>query len=533
MNIRSLRPGALAPALAFLAILAQSSQVPALPMHGDERMEHDAEPPYDGPGYSGLPLQPDSRGKILDTFAASNVALLGWVPLSEFPGSQQRASDIWGYVSPSGREYAIIGLWEGVGFVEVTDPSNPVVVGVIPGRPSIWRDMKIDGEYAFAVHDYPDDNPPDTGDGLYVIDLTRIDEGQVSLAVQDTDYDLKTSHNIAVNHASHFVYLCGSNGYGPNISGGGLIAVDVSDPMHPYFSLDTVWSEHYVHDVNVVTYEDGPYAGREIAFAACGSNGLFTIDVTDKSAMVTLGSVAYPNTTYCHHSWLSPDRRLLYVNDELDELDDPDVSTTTTYVIDVSDLAHPTFLRSFTNGLSAIDHNPYGRDGYLYEANYRSGLRIYDIRNPGEEHEVGFFDTYPDNDNANFNGAWGVYPALPSGTILVSDIERGLFVLRNGLADAPGPEAGVARLDLNASPNPFRASTELSYTLPKSGPVRLELVDVEGRLVSTLLDRNETAGAHVVPLDTAAIFEDAPAGVYFGVLRTANGEAKRRLVLVR
>jgi choice-of-anchor B domain-containing protein len=47
-----------------------------------------------------------------------------------------------------------------------------------------------------------------------------------------------------------------------------------------------------------------------------------------------------------------------------------------------------------------------------------------------EFREVGFFDTYPSNNGANFNGAWNVYPYLPSGNIVISDINSGLFVIR-------------------------------------------------------------------------------------------------------
>jgi hypothetical protein len=43
--------------------------------------------------------------------------------------------------------------------------------------------------------------------------------------------------------------------------------------------------------------------------------------------------------------------------------------------------------------------------------------------------EAAFFDTVPANDAVGFAGAWSVYPYLPSGTVLVSDIENGLFVL--------------------------------------------------------------------------------------------------------
>jgi hypothetical protein len=68
----------------------------------------------------------------------------------------------------------------------------------------------------------------------------------------------------------------------------------------------------------------------------------------------------------------------------------------------------------------------------LPQANYRAGLRILEIVDPSQAMliERAFFDVFPD-DNANqFNGAWSVYPYLPSGNILVSGIEQGLFVLR-------------------------------------------------------------------------------------------------------
>ena len=65
-------------------------------------------------------------------------------------------------------------------------------------------------------------------------------------------------------------------------------------------------------------------------------------------------------------------------------------------------------------------------------SNYRRGLTILDVSDPNAAAENGFFDTFPSPaiDSASFNGAWGVYPFLPSRTLVVSDIENGLFVLR-------------------------------------------------------------------------------------------------------
>ena len=62
-------------------------------------------------------------------YPAENVVLRSHVPLPDFGASF--AEDCWGYVSDSGREYAIIGLSNGTGFVEITDPDNPVIVSVV------------------------------------------------------------------------------------------------------------------------------------------------------------------------------------------------------------------------------------------------------------------------------------------------------------------------------------------------------------------------------------------------------------------
>ena len=44
--------------------------------------------------------------------------------------------------------------------------------------------------------------------------------------------------------------------------------------------------------------------------------------------------------------------------------------------------------------------------------------------------EIGFFDTFPNNNASSFNGVWNVYPFFESGKILVSDIEKGLFIIK-------------------------------------------------------------------------------------------------------
>jgi len=106
--------------------------------------------------------------------------------------------------------------------------------------------------------------------------------------------------------------------------------------------------------------------------------------------------------------------------------------------MNVEDLINPEYLGYHIGRTAAIDHNLYVHDDLCYQANYRAGLNILRIGDPNLE-EVGFFDIYPSSDAARFNGAWSVYPYFPSGNVVVSGIEQGLFVLRYQGATPPGP----------------------------------------------------------------------------------------------
>ncbi len=94
----------------------------------------------------------------------------------------------------------------------------------------------------------------------------------------------------------------------------------------------------------------------------------------------------------------------------------------------MSDLTSPVQVATFTNGNTANDHNLYTLGSLIFEANYRSGLRVFDAADPLAPQEIAFFDTYPEDNEVRYNGLWNVYPYLPSGIVLGSDMEKGLFV---------------------------------------------------------------------------------------------------------
>jgi hypothetical protein len=100
-------------------------------------------------------------------------------------------------------------------------------------------------------------------------------------------------------------------------------------------------------------------------------------------------------------------------------------------VIDVSDLSNLSVLSLFNSGvdINSIAHNIIIRDNFVYVSYYHDGLQIFDISDANNPIKAGYYDTYfPDTHNG-FAGNWGVDPLLPSGIILVSDMQAGLFIL--------------------------------------------------------------------------------------------------------
>ncbi len=355
-----------------------------------------------------------------DDFHWHEVTLQSWLDLPAFGPGARAGSSCWGYTSPEGREYALMGLSDMTAFVEITDPVNPVIVDSYVHPDSAWCEMKTYGRYAYVSNE--------TGGGLQVFDMGKIDEGMVAHVLDVQLRGLSTSHTVTVNAESGHLYLNGSN-----IDGGGLTILSLANPANPEWV--GAYTGTYVHDSQVVTYSEGPYAGREIAFCYAGYNGVHIVDVTDKANPVVLSRTGYPGLSYCHQGWLSADRKYIYVDDELDEVNLG--WPTLTRVFDVSDLANPKLVSTFGNGVPCIDHNQFVRDRFLFQSNYTSGLRVWDLLNPTAPTEVAWFDTYPDDDNIilhdgleTFNGTWNNYPYFASGNVVVSDIDRGMFVLR-------------------------------------------------------------------------------------------------------
>ena len=213
---------------------------------------------------------------------------------------------------------------------------------------------------------------------------------------------------------------------------GGPIFVDLSDPKNPV-KLNHYAAAGYSHDAQVVKYigPDTTYTDKEI-YVGSNETKITILDVTDKNNVILIAEIDYSQLGYTHQGWFTEDHRYFIVGDELDERDIG--VNTRTLVFDFSDLDNPVLSSTYFGASSAIDHNGFVKGNRYFMANYRAGLRVLDITNISDSTnsmtEVGYFDTYPENDNTATNGAWGVYPFFASGNIIINDIEKGLFVVR-------------------------------------------------------------------------------------------------------
>ncbi|MGE0441291.1 MAG: choice-of-anchor B family protein [Gemmatimonadales bacterium] len=376
--------------------------------------------------------------KEVGGFGCDGVDLMAFLPIPAIGGGRGvRLNDVWGWTDPqSGREYALVGRIDGTAFVDITDPSAPQYLGDLPKTEGVpagaWRDIKVYKDHAFIVADGSGNH------GMQVFDLTHLRGVRAARHfAPDVWYDkLASAHNIVIDTTSGYAFAVGVNG-GGETCGGALHMIDIREPKQPRFAgcfADPSTGNQrtgYTHDAQCVVYQgpDEAHRGRQICLNA-SENAIGIADVTDKANPKALSRAAYPDVGYTHQGWLSEDQRFFYVNDEGDEVQGL-VQGTRTLIWDVSDLDDPVLAGQYISENKASDHNLYVKGNLMYQSNYSAGLRILDISDPKNPKPVGFFDTDPVGADApGFEGSWSNYPYFKSGTLVVTSIQEGLFLVR-------------------------------------------------------------------------------------------------------
>ncbi len=378
-----------------------------------------SEPTSNEPGTTGQRVVCENGFATI--YTCQNYDLMARITIDELEATGN--NDIWGWTSPSNsREYALVGTRQSTVFVDVTDAENPVIVGrlLTETSESLWRDIKVYNNYAFVVSEADDH-------GMQIFDLNRLSNLDGS-TVEDFEEDalytgFGNAHNIVVNEETGYAYAVGTSTFE-----GGPHFVNIQDPLNPIAAGGYAMSD-YTHDAQVVIYNgpDTEYQGREI-FIGSNENEVVVVDVTDKENPTFISNTVYPNIGYTHQGWLSEDQTVFYANDETDERDFG--LDARTLIFDFTDLDNPFYVGPFFGVNQAIDHNLYVNGDELFLSNYTAGMRVADISNKTAPVDIGFFDTFPANDNTSFDGVWSIYPYFPSGNIIINDIDGGLFIVR-------------------------------------------------------------------------------------------------------
>jgi choice-of-anchor B domain-containing protein len=333
-------------------------------------------PPFPEPAVGPFPDTENMR--LLDQLLPAEIGAVT-------PRSGVLLNDIWGWTSPMGEEYALVGTGDGMSIVRVTDPDNPVFIGIMPtpepddfanlwgdvgvynvGQPRRDNDSGDDGDGAgrhFPWYTgYAYFTTEAGGAGISILDLSQLDhfgpaphDGfQIPPSAVFDAGGYNSAHNIYVNQDTGFAYVVGAeltdgttacDGHPFHPSRFNTMILDLKpDPLNP--QIVSCLADFGEHDIYVVNYNgpDRDYRGREIAFVFDGrdkdtaSRGGMRVDdtpgelgggtteiwdVTDKSDIKVISSFTVPGICFSHQGWTSSNRHdFLLINDELDELRD-------------------------------------------------------------------------------------------------------------------------------------------------------------------------------------------------------------------
>ncbi|MBL4594005.1 MAG: choice-of-anchor B family protein [Flavobacteriales bacterium] len=404
-----------------------------------------------------------------------------------------RYSDVWGFVQ-NGREYAAIGSTYGVHVFDVTNPSTTYqadsVAGAVQGFTVNHRDYKDYDGYLYAVCD----EGPST---LQIFDLSFLPDSISK--VYDSDSLFFKTHTIFIDTSSARLYACGTNS-------NALSIYSIANPSSPQL-LSHYNGVPYVHDI---------FVRNDTAYMNCGT-GLYVADFQNPSSPIPLNSLtAYADQGYNHSGWLNTAGDVYVFCDE-------------TYgkevkVCDVSILGVQ-IQSTLSSGVSdsSVAHNAFIKDDFVYIDYYNDGLQIFDISNPLFPVKTGYYDTFLPLQEDDFRGAWGVYPFLPSGTVLLSDRNTGLYVF-----DVSQAIVGVSEIkndvkNISIYPNPSIDNISIAFENSEKENFTLSITNIEGQLVKTI----ENIYSNKIELKRGNL----ASGVYFVQLQSAKKTLVGKLII--
>jgi len=367
---------------------------------------------------------------------------------------------------------------DGVTFIDVTYPQNPVEVGFVQGpmtKPGGFglRDIKTYGHYAYVMTGV-DDDANTFPEGLQIIDLTRlsltnpvIDQSDLKTTWTSSNPNFTFGHNMFIDEVEGRLYLVGGDvgqlcdhddDPGTPDKPCGILMLNIKDDPENPVVVDEYLGQSF-HDLYMAPFS--PY----LFACAAGSQTIEIFDVST-NAFINLLTVDYPTDQYPadpsiahtpHSIAVSEDGRCMITSDEGIGGD--------IIFWNIWDFSNIHITDRYDAKFDAVIHNIFIKGNYCYISHYSNGLVVLDITDPYNVVEVAAYDTYSPHNGTGFVGAWGVYPHLPSCNIIVSDMQTGLYTMKLG-ANSPlciesvdadcTNDNGIATVIVNTTPSDYQ-----------------------------------------------------------------------------
>ncbi len=376
------------------------------------------------------------------------------------------------------------------------------------------------------------------GDYIAMGDQRSPGAGIDIISVADPGNMVLVGH-IRTNHMTYQLAWSDDFVYAP-ASWDGLLIYDVSDFHDISLASDTSFGEHI-----------GVVAIRGTVALVGGSNHMYTMDISDPYIPHLIWS---SGALGCSHIVLGDSLAYTIYSQVI--------------IMDISLPSYPEEISRFdcylVNGI-AVDES----ERYLYLTAGDRGLIIYDIDDPLSPQllsitqvpngawciDVCHSEKYPNIVfvSAYTGGLWAMDvsdPRSPVATAHYSPQQQSHYVISyqdivfhtvynsllafRYLPDETGTFEGLQGSPSDISlgqnyPNPFNATTVIRYALPEPGEVKIEIFDILGRLVETLVDEKQQAGYHRVTWEASVYCS----GMYFYRIQAGEFAGTRKIVLLR
>lgn len=372
------------------------------------------------------------------------------------------------------------GLW----IIDVSNPEDPKGIGQFPVQNFAWE-VDVQGDYVFLL-DSPH-NLADSG-GVWIIDVSNpanpVEMSRI-LGILHWTYPLSS-----LDVSDNYLYV--------SVPDSGLIIMDITDLESPQF-VSFYEIEGFLDDICV---------SGEYAFLANGNRGLRILDVSNPTDPEEISFLAVSHAID------------VIVRNDLAIV----ANTRELFIINVSNPEIPVEIASFLMSELGNKWTLSASDNFIYVGGNQE-VHIIDITFPENPIRVGYIQTR--------GAVWGV-DALENH-IYLGNNERGLLIYRNDLLtnirdNEEKEEKHLKTFQLAQNyPNPFNPSTNILYNLPSGGLVSLELYNIHGQKVKTLVNNFQEKGRHQVTFSGVNL----SSGVYFYQLKIGGYSATKKMILIK